>query len=139
MKERLKELRKSLDLTQQEFADRLNIKRGAVANYEIGRNEPIDAVVSFICKEFRVNEEWLRTGQGEMFKRNPMKDEVGYYIEELLEDDKDNPFYDMIIELIRTYSELDEKSKQVIRESAKKLKNNIEARASKDARASQDI
>ena len=45
MSERLKKLRKALDLTQQEFADRLGIKRNTVAQYEIGRNEPIDAVI----------------------------------------------------------------------------------------------
>lgn len=67
MKERIKELRRALGLTQQEFADRLGIKRGALANYEVGRNEPIDAVVSLMCREFQVNEAWLRTGQGEMF------------------------------------------------------------------------
>lgn len=67
MKDRIKKIRKELDLTQQEFADRLGIKRGGVANYEIGRNEPADSVISLICREFNVNEEWLRTGQGEMF------------------------------------------------------------------------
>lgn len=67
MKDRIKKIRKELDLTQQEFADRIGIKRGGVANYEIGRNEPADAVISLICREFNVNEEWLRTGQGEMF------------------------------------------------------------------------
>ena len=65
--ERIKEMRKALGLTQQEFADRLNIKRGTMANYEIGRNEPIDAVISLICREFNVSETWLRTGKGEMF------------------------------------------------------------------------
>lgn len=64
MNERLKALRSALGLTQQEFADRLKIKRGSVANYEIGRNEPIDAVISLICREFGVNEVWLRTGEG---------------------------------------------------------------------------
>lgn len=64
MNNRLKVLRKELGLTQQEFADKLKIKRGAIANYEIGRNEPIDAVISLICKEFNVNEVWLRTGEG---------------------------------------------------------------------------
>lgn len=64
MNERLKKIRKKLGLTQQEFADRLGIKRGAIANYEIGRNEPIDAVISLICREFGVNEVWLRTGEG---------------------------------------------------------------------------
>lgn len=67
MNERIRLLRRTLGLTQQEFADRLGIKRGALANYEVGRNQPIDAVVSLMCREFQVNETWLRTGQGEMF------------------------------------------------------------------------
>lgn len=64
MNERIKRLRSKLEMTQQEFADRLGIKRGTLANYEIGRNEPIDAVISLMCKEFHVNEIWLRTGEG---------------------------------------------------------------------------
>lgn len=71
MKERMKLVRKKLGLTQEEFADRLGIKRGAISNYEIGRNVPIDAVLSLICKEFGVNGEWLRTGEGEMFAAAP--------------------------------------------------------------------
>lgn len=71
MNERLKALRKRMGLTQQEFADRLKIKRGAIANYEIGRNVPIDAVLSLISREFGVNLEWLRTGDGEMFNAAP--------------------------------------------------------------------
>lgn len=67
MKERLKLVRKKMGLTQEEFADRLGIKRGAISNYEIGRNVPIDAVLSLICHEFGVNNEWLRTGNGDMF------------------------------------------------------------------------
>lgn len=64
MNERIKQLRSRLGMTQQEFADKLGIKRGTLANYEIGRNEPIDAVISLICREFEVNEAWLRTGEG---------------------------------------------------------------------------
>ena len=71
MNERIKKLRKVLDLTQQEFGERLGIKRNTIATYESGRNDPIDAVVSLICKEFNVNEEWLRGGTGEMFKAAP--------------------------------------------------------------------
>lgn len=67
MKERIRLVRRTLDLTQQEFADRIGIKRGAIANYELGRNEPVDSVVSLICREYKVNEEWLRTGTGDMF------------------------------------------------------------------------
>lgn len=67
MRERIKKLRRTLDLTQQEFGDRIGIKRNTVANYETGRNEPVDSVVTLICREFNVNEEWLRDGTGEMF------------------------------------------------------------------------
>ena len=67
VKERLKALRKELGLTQEKFAERLSMKRNTIATYEIGRNEPIDAVIALICREFNVNEAWLRTGEGEMF------------------------------------------------------------------------
>ena len=69
--ERIKKLRKMLDLTQQKFGERIGIKGNTVAQYELGRNEPIDAVLSLICREFNVNAEWLRTGEGEMFKPAP--------------------------------------------------------------------
>ncbi len=66
--ERIKKLRKSLDMTQQEFAERIGVKRNTIGQYEIGRNEPIDAIINLICREFNVNKEWLQTGIGEMFK-----------------------------------------------------------------------
>lgn len=71
MNERMKKLRKALGLTQQEFADKIGIVRGNIATYETGKSKPGDAVVSLICREFNVNEEWLRTGNGEMFKTAP--------------------------------------------------------------------
>lgn len=74
MHERIKKLRKTLDLTQQEFAEKLGIKRNTIAQYEIGRNIPIDAVIKSICREFGVSEEWLRDGIGEMFEEIPEED-----------------------------------------------------------------
>lgn len=75
MKDRIRKIRRDLDLTQQEFADRLGIKRGTIANYELGRNEPVDSVISLICREFNVSEEWLRNGLGEIFNPEP-RDEL---------------------------------------------------------------
>lgn len=80
MRNRIKELRKTLDLTQQEFADKLGIKRGAIANYEIGRNEPIDSVISLMCREFNVNEQWLRNGTGEMFIQLARDEKIASFI-----------------------------------------------------------
>lgn len=71
MKERLKKLRKALDLTQQEFADRIGISRGNIATYETRDGSPGNSVINLICREFNVNEIWLRTGAGEMFVEAP--------------------------------------------------------------------
>lgn len=65
--ERLKTLRKELHLTQQAFADRIKAGRNTIARYELGDRTPSDAVIYSICKEFGVNETWLRSGEGDMF------------------------------------------------------------------------
>lgn len=75
MGNRIKELRQALGLTQQEFADRIGVKRGAIANYEIGRNAS-DTAVTLICREFHVDEHWLRTGNGEMFTSTTRDEEI---------------------------------------------------------------
>lgn len=70
MNARIKMLRKTLDLTQQEFGDRIGIKRNSVALIENGRNTS-DQTIFAICREFNVNEAWLRTGEGDMFQKTP--------------------------------------------------------------------
>lgn len=66
MKDRIKKIRTMFDLTQQEFAEKIGIKQNTVAQYEMGRNVPIDSVISLICLKFDINEHWLRTGQGDI-------------------------------------------------------------------------
>lgn len=90
MDERLRKLRRTLDMTQQEFANRIGIKRNTIANYETGRNEPIDAVVALICKEFNVNETWLRTGEGDMFVPMTRDEEIAKFVGELLKDEDES-------------------------------------------------
>lgn len=89
MKERIKELRKTLGLTQQEFADRIGISRGNIATYETRDSSPGNSVVNLICREFNVREAWLRTGQGDMFQPKPRSDEIEAFIKEILRDDSD--------------------------------------------------
>jgi len=67
VKERIKQLRKKLELTQQVFSERIGIKRNTIAMYEMGKTIPSDQTILSICREFNVNEEWLRTGKGEIF------------------------------------------------------------------------
>lgn len=80
MKERIKELRKTLGFTQQKFSEKIGVKRNTVAQYETGRNIPIDSVINLICREFNVNEEWLRTGEGEMFKPKSRNEELFEFV-----------------------------------------------------------
>lgn len=84
MKERIKKLRKALDLTQQEFADRLGISRGNIATYETRDGNPGDAVISLICREFNVSEAWLRTGEGEMFIKQTRNEEIAAFMDSIL-------------------------------------------------------
>lgn len=110
MNERIKQLRKALDLTQQEFADKLGVKRGAIANYEIGRNEPIDAVIALICREFNVSEVWLRSGEGEMF--NQVDDDAEFLkVCEEINFSSD----DLIKRIIKAYWYLSEEEKSAVR------------------------
>ena len=67
---RIKTLRKALDLTQQVFADRLGMKQNSIALIESGRKTS-EQTIKAICREFHVNETWLRTGEGEMFLPPP--------------------------------------------------------------------
>lgn len=90
MNERLKKLRKELDMTQQEFAEGIGIKRNTMATYESGRNEPIDAVISLICKTFNVNENWLRTGEGEMFIEMSYDDEIAQFVGQVMSEEDDS-------------------------------------------------
>lgn len=80
MKDRLKELRKALNLTQQKFADKLGVKQNTIAQYEMGRNDPSDAVIISICREFNVSEAWLRNGEGEMFIPMTLNEEIASFI-----------------------------------------------------------
>ena len=68
--ERIKELRKALSLTQTAFGERIGLKQNSVALIEAGRATS-DQTIFAICREFRVSEEWLRTGAGEMFVPTP--------------------------------------------------------------------
>lgn len=90
MHERLKKIRKSLHLTQQEFADKLGITRSTVATYETGKSNPSDAAVSLMCKEFNINETWLRTGEGDMFIEQTADEQIATFIGDLLKDEEDS-------------------------------------------------
>lgn len=85
MNKRLKLLRKALKLNQQEFAEKIQIGRSTLANYENGTYNMTDRSIRDICRVFYVNEEWLRNGEGEMFRaRSTTNDELALQVGKLL-------------------------------------------------------
>lgn len=121
LKERVKQLRSALGLTQQKFADRLGLKRQTIAAYEIGNIEPSESTLLLICKEFGVNKDWMLTGNGEMY--DILEDDVSAVVSDLLEED--NPFYDLIVGIMKTYKKLDDKSKEALKNLSKELLDNM--------------
>ncbi len=120
MNDRIKKLRKELDLTQREFGERIGIKGNTIAQYELGRNEPIDAVISLICREFGVNENWLRDGTGEMFVHISRDEQIATFIGSIQMDEKNNSFKKKLISVL---ANLTEDQWEVLADIAEKLRN----------------
>ena len=86
MNERIKLLRKALELNQTDFGARIGVKQGTVAAYESGASVPLDSVVVSICREFGVSESWLRSGEGEMFLQLSREEEITKFCMSIIRD-----------------------------------------------------
>lgn len=69
--ERIKKVRRSLDLTQQDFCKRIGFKQNSISLVESGKRNISDQAIKSICREFNINEAWLRNEEGEMFIPSP--------------------------------------------------------------------
>ena len=87
--ERIEMLIKTLGLKQTQVAERLNISRAFVSELCSGRSKPSDRTISDICREFDVNETWLRTGEGEMFIEKSREEEIAAFIGNILKGEPD--------------------------------------------------
>lgn len=110
MVNRMIHVRKQNKLNQEEFAERLNLSRNFINQVENGKRNLSDRTILDICREFNINEEWLRTGEGEMYDI-PI-DDLALVVSDLIE--KSDPVYDIIVDILKTYGTLDDKSKSVI-------------------------
>lgn len=86
MQNRIKELRKSLGLNQTDFGKNLGVTTSAISGYELGTITPSDAIIKSICREYGVNETWLRTGAGDMRRSRSREAELGELIRSRLID-----------------------------------------------------
>lgn len=121
MNERIKTLRKALGLTLEKFGERLGVSKVAISLIESGKNSVTDQMFKSICREFNVNEEWLRDGTGDMFKEPD--DEVAELVSNLLEE-PETAFHSMILNIMRTYEQLKPDSKEVLQDFCKMLLDN---------------
>ena len=121
--ERFRRLRELCKRTQTEWATILGLSRSGIADIEAGRRNVTDKHIRLLCIEpidgKYINEEWLKTGEGDPFKKMSPEEEIASYVSDLLEDNTRNPLYEIIKEIMRTYSELSPKSQEIIRDFSK--------------------
>lgn len=90
---RLKELRKTLGLSQEAFGSKLGVQKSAISKIEKGENGLKEQLIKLICVEFNVNESWLKTGEGQMFNELSREEAITEYIAGLVSDNsKDRDF-----------------------------------------------
>ena len=112
MKDRIKALRKQLNISQEVFGRRIGITGASVSRLESGENEPSPQTIIFICKEFDVSEDWLRNGVGEMFKASSSE------AERLV---KKYQFPDIVRKLLTVYEGMNDAQKEAVLEYAQRV------------------
>ena len=83
MNERVKELRLHLGLSGEKFGEKIGINKNSLSQIETGKNSLTEQNILSICREFHVNEKWLRTGEGEMFVDLTRDEEIASFVGEL--------------------------------------------------------
>ncbi|MDE7266087.1 MAG: helix-turn-helix transcriptional regulator [Lachnospiraceae bacterium] len=108
---RVKEIRKSNDLTMEKFGERIGVTKSTISNIENGNRGVTDQMFKSICREFNVREEWLRDGIEPVYD---LSEESGIEYIELLMNGVDSSFRDIILDIIKSYSELNDDNKKTV-------------------------
>ncbi len=119
----IRELRKALKLNQSDFASRIGSVQNTITGYETGRREPSNQVITLICREFNVNEEWLRTGKGEMFAPLNRDKEIEAFMDTVMKSES----ADFRRRLVSVLSKLDPAEWKLLESMALKLAAEAEA------------
>jgi len=127
LNERVKQLRKTLDLTMEKFGDRLGVKKNSISQIESGKNSLTEQMIKSICREFDVDEEWLRNGTGSMFIERTRDEEIAKFIGTIQSVDDDS----FMKKFISMLAKLDESEWKLLEKMALKLtKENEEGQVS---------
>lgn len=89
MNTRISQVRKAVGITQEKFAKKIGLTRNFVWMIEKGERIPSDRTIADICREFSVNENWLRTGEGEMFITLSRSEEISAFVGDILSGEPD--------------------------------------------------
>lgn len=117
MNSRLKQVRKELHYSQKDFADKLLLTQGTLAQIEKGARSVTDRTIKLLCSEFNVNEEWLRTGNGAMF--NSPKSKIQSIAKEL-------NLTELELEIVENTASLKEYQQKIILDLIKSFQKNEE-------------
>lgn len=111
MVDRIKTVRKALNLSQKEFGERMGVGRDVIGNIEYGRVSPKELFLKHMCQQYKVNPHWLETGEGEMFEADR---EESQKIDEALSIYKSlrPEFQEYAFEQIKKLAELQEKTER---------------------------
>ena len=90
LNDRISSVIETLGMKKTAFAERLNVSQAFVSQLCSGVKQPSDRTISDICREFNVNEEWLRNGTGEMFSEKTIDQELSEFAADLMEDEEDS-------------------------------------------------
>ena len=104
MNERIKQIRTESGLNQTDFAKRISVSRSAVCKMESGENSPSEQTIKLICREFSVNENWLRTGNETMFLESKKNDMISKMLGDVIKADES----DFKRRLVSALSKLDD-------------------------------
>ena len=117
LNERVKQLRKNLDLTMEKFGEKIGVKKSAISLIESGRNSLTEQMIKSICREFDVDEEWLRNGTGSMFIERTRDEEIARFIGTIQSVDDDS----FMKKFISMLAKLDESEWVLLEKMALKL------------------
>ena len=130
--ERFRELREKCGKNQTEWAKLLGLSRSGVSEIESGRRSVTEKHIKLLSINpidgKYINVDWLRTGVGEPFKKLSQQDEITKYVSDLLSDGTENPLYEIIIQIMKTYAELTPESQEILRDFSKRLMENMKHR-----------
>lgn len=117
MNERVKQLRKALDLTMEKFGECLGVKKNTISQIESGKNALTEQMIKSICREFDVSEEWLRNGTGSMFAEMTRDEEIANFVGSI-QSTEDDSFKKKLISIL---AKLDESEWEMLEKMAIKI------------------